>query len=127
MMRGDVGFEAMNVRGKARKEINILVRKHYDEGYHIEEGGAFEYRLYACPKCNTLSRRFYAKFKHGEGETFETRCNCHKCRRELIGPVGKLNEFGFVEEPTEEEIARYNCSKCGQKTLIKGQEMICWD
>jgi len=127
MICGDVGFETRSVRGNARKEIDALVRKHYDEGYPIEERGVFEHRLYACPKCNTLSRRFYAKFNHGDGETYETKFACHKCRRELVGPIGPVNKYGFSQEPSEEEISRYNCIKCGRKTLVKGQEMICWD
>ena len=75
----------------------------------------FENRLYSCPKCNTLHKRFYIRMTDGTTRLFETRFYCGKCRGSLIQ----------VKED-DMDVNMYNCKQCGQQALRRGRDIL-WD
>ena len=72
----------------------------------------FEHRIYQCEKCNSVYSRFWVKLERDDGEVFETRFKCPKCRVTLVEA-----DNGFRQ---------YNCSVCGKKMLSVESEIL-WD
>lgn len=95
------------IKGRARKAIsdinNILFIDSID----------CDHKVYACPLCNTLNARFYARIEYGDNQIYETKFRCGKCR----------SDFVEMTHP----IDYYNCKKCGQQSLEHSGEMMLWD
>ena len=72
----------------------------------------YEHKLYTCPKCNTLHGRFYIDISDKGIPLYESQFRCGKCRTKLVDAEG--------------DVIRYNCARCGEKSLQLGAEMM-WD
>ncbi len=72
----------------------------------------YEYKLYTCPRCNTLYNRFYVNIYDNDISVYESKFKCGKCRKKLI--------------EAKKGIHNYNCSFCGRNALKIKQELL-WD
>lgn len=103
--------------------IDVIPRKTRDYIQKIIDGNEilnskFYHGLYECPTCNTVFGRFYVKLKCADGQRFETKFRCPKCR-------GKLTEIDCSHSaPLSKE--DYTCKECGRKTLLSGSPVL-WD
>ena len=72
----------------------------------------YEYKLYACPECNTLHERFYISICERGNTVYESKFRCGKCRSKLI--------------EAKKDVSQYNCAHCGAKSLRREAEIM-WD
>lgn len=78
-----------------------------------QEGAEYSHKLFACPRCETLTTRFYIKIARGEEILFETKFRCGKCRQALV-PV------------PDDDVSHYLCPACGKRTL-ESYISLMWD
>ncbi|MCK5663821.1 MAG: hypothetical protein KAI17_10055 [Thiotrichaceae bacterium] len=83
-----------NIKGKTRIQIKSIINNHKIDKFE------FGYRLYACPKCRTLSNPDDIRVEYDEIMIFQPFYKCQQCNLTLV--------------KAEEPFTSYVCSKCGQ-------------
>ncbi len=73
------------------------------------------YRLYECPKCNTLHSKYHIEINYNYNETYIKHHFCGRCKSYLVPLKGDIN------------ITQYRCKKCNNKTLNELYQLIMWD
>ncbi len=73
------------------------------------------YRLYECPICKTLHRRFHLEVTYNKNDLFVKQYNCSKCKSFLVVLPEKI------------ELSKYFCKKCGEKELQEFFGYTMWD
>ena len=108
-----IGFMYSSLEKVVRfTNTNIRTKLQDIVSNHSVTDAEYEHRVLACPKCDTLHERFYFKVTYDEGEVFETKFRCGKCRAGLMELNKPVNE--------------YSCRKCGSRSLEEFPG-ICWD
>jgi len=74
----------------------------------------FERLLVRCTQCNDLSVLEHIKIRYDKRKVFENSLNCSKCLKPL-DVIDELTPFDSI-----------GCPNCGEKTLIKSDELL-WD
>ena len=81
---------------------------------HTPDEIDYSHNLYACPKCETIHKRFYVAMRRHGKLVYESSFKCGTCRAALI-----------AIEP--EDAGKYRCSRCGEKALEFIDDGMCWD
>ena len=100
---------------------NVLDQIHYTRRPIIEsilnnhdvQDTEYEHRVYRCSKCGRFGERFYIKIVYDQDQVYETQFKCSKCN-------------GPLDDVSNEDLTKYPCPKCNQKTFIL-VSMLNWD
>jgi hypothetical protein len=74
----------------------------------------YSHILYACPKCETLHKRFFVSMRKNRKTLYTSNFKCGTCRSRLVA---------FSSDDTE----KYRCGKCGEQALECIDEGLVWD
>ena len=89
MMYGNPESVVDLVHWRRRDRVRQIIRNHrvVDNEY--------EHRVYRCAKCDRLCGRFYIRLVYDEGEVYETKFSCWRCRK----PLARIGEEQIPEMP----------------------------
>jgi hypothetical protein len=87
----------------------------------------FEYRVCVCPRCNTLSSRFWYRIEYNDGQVCESKPKCRRCRKNLAHVRGDHSRYSNMDSFLDNiDFSQYACRFCGAKELL-GEADVDWD
>jgi len=104
-----------------------------DKAVNLLSNGAlpdneYGHELYACPKCNRLTNRFYFKLVSSK-EEYEPDYRCYKCKTKLLKvelQTNKKRDFAKIVFKNNSD-KKWNCPKCGCEKLVYDNCVTNWD
>ena len=92
-----------------RAEVRKLLKRH---PVHSTDYG---FRLFECPRCDSVHSRFHIRVEYGEGQLYELKFRCSRCRKSLV-PAQRSGDW-----PNEymRQLESYACRKCGARKLVQ--------
>ena len=73
----------------------------------------YEHKLFECPKCRTLAKRFDFRIEYGDKKIYAPSFRCGRCRRVLIS--------------AREPLTEHTCPQCGFRPIKVWKNVLLWD